>query len=180
MNETITIMQSAQRTTFPLFPFLNSALILLVIYDWSTIPPTSVAKVGEGKNRGTGALIVVKARISLSENGQKRDTRFDKFSVEKLDVAGSWNQIIGARRRVSNTAVFSASNRLVDNRVNHISERAYGDSSAGAADIGRVRHGSLAATTQSAPRNTLNGGTGRNTGPDYGLTDTNGREMAGD
>ena len=103
-----------------------------------------------------------------------------KFSVEKLDVAGSWNQIIGARRNVSNSAIFSSSNRLVDDRVNHISERAYGDSSAGGADRGRVRHGSLATITQDATRNTLDGGTGRNTGPNYGLADISGRKMTRD
>ena len=103
-----------------------------------------------------------------------------KFSVEKLDVAGSWNQIIGARRNVSNSAIFSSANRLIDDRVNHISERAYGDSSAGGADRGRVRHGSLATITQDAARNTLDGGTGRDTGPNYGLADISGRKMSRD
>src|SRR5215467_5110741 len=179
MNETMTIVQSAQRRTFPSFPFCVSAFISLVIFHSSTIPSSSVAKIGKRKNHGTRALIIVKTRMPFGENGQKSDSRLVKFSIDELDVAGSWNQIIGTRRNVSNSAIFSSSNRLIDDRVNHISKRAYGDSSTGVADIGRVRHGSLAAITRKAAENTLDGGTGRNTSPDYGLANTSGRKMTG-
>ena len=81
-----------------------------------TIASPPVAKIGERKDRGTGTLIIVKTRMPFGENRQKGDSRLDKLSVEELDVAGSWNQIIGARRNASNGAIFPSPNRLVDDQ----------------------------------------------------------------
>ena len=63
----------------------------LGIYDWLTIPSPSVAKIGERKDHGTSALGIVKTGVPFGENRQKGDSRLGKFSIEELDIAGSWN-----------------------------------------------------------------------------------------
>ena len=118
--------------------------------------------------------------MPFGENRQKGDCRLDKLSVEELDVAGSWNQIIGARRNASNGAIFPSPDRLVDDRVNNIGERPYRNGGAEVCCRRCVRHGGLTAIAQDATRNTLDGRSGRYTGTDYGLTDVGGRKMSRD
>ena len=137
----------------------------------------AVAKIGEREDRGTGALVRVKTWMSFGEHWQKSDGGLDKLSVSKLDITGSWNQIVSARRDVSKGAIFSSPNRLIDDGVNDICERPYGNGGAGVAHRSRVRHSGLTAIAQNATRNTLNRRSDRDTGSDYGLPNVAGRKM---
>src|SRR3954452_7949276 len=174
------IVQSAQRRTFPPSLFGFGVLSSAVICNRSIISSPAIAKIGEGEDRGPGALGVVKTWMSFGEHWQKSDRRLDKLSVSKLDITGSWNQIVSARRDVSQSAIFPPTNRLIDDGVNDICEGPYGNGGAGVAQRSRVRHSRMTAIAQNTTRNTLNRCPDRDTSADYRLTDIAGSKMGRD